>query len=151
MDIKIDIQLNQLGQGVISKTEGQDWFRQLSSAVQIEVLRRLVYFILQMGGSGRDAKPAIELSGLRKTYTPCQLLFKASEEPVGRKYFSAILTKIINLPESERSKSFDLLVSLFAVVDRNKREQGVCPEKYWWHRDLSKPIVVESIIDEFSD
>lgn len=150
MDIKLDIRLNQLGQGVISTAEGLDWFKQLSSEFQIEILRRLVYFILQMGGSGREAIPSIELSGLKKTYTPCQLLTNASAEPFGRKNFSAILTKIINLPEGERVKSFILLLSLFAVVDEKKRKQGIFPERYWWHRDLSQEQVVESIVREYS-
>ena len=73
MNIKTDVYLNQLGQGLISKVSGIEWFKVSSLDFQIDVLRRLVYFILQMGGVGSYAEVAVELSGLKATYTPCQL------------------------------------------------------------------------------
>ncbi len=150
MNIKNDIYLNQLSQGIVSKSNGLRWFCELPSEFQVEMLRRLVYFILQMGGSGSDVKEAIELSGLKKTYTPCQLLLKVAENSVGRKALSINLTKIIGLPKSERKRSFELLLSLASISDKKKRDKGISPDRYWWHRDLSKQEVIDAIVKEFS-
>ena len=147
MDLKTDIYLNQLAQGVIPLEEGKEWFSNLLTDLQLEVLRRLVFFILQAGAIGRDASMAVSSSPLKATFTPCQLLIKAGhEEPDGNQALKSYLAKVINLPELERMKSFLLLVSLFGVADRRKRESGLLPEKYWWHRDLSKQEVIDEII-----
>ncbi|GLS25727.1 DUF5958 family protein [Marinibactrum halimedae] len=146
MDIKTDIYLNQISQGVKPLNEAVEWFIS-AKEIQIEVLRRLIYFILQSGALGKDVESAISNSGLKPTFTPCQLLLKVfREEPNGNIMLSQSLSNIANLPESEREKSFKLLLAMFSIADKRKREKGLQPEKYWWHKDLSDVGVVEKIL-----
>lgn len=151
MDIELDIKINQLGQNLLSKSDGESWFKTLSIDYQKVVQQRIVYFTLQMGGTQKDIEEAIDLSGLKRTFTPCQLLLNCAMKTKGTKNFSSILNKIIHLPLNERLKSFNLLLSLFRVVYRKKRNTGLDPQKYWWYRDLSDSSVLESIVKEHMD
>ncbi len=150
MDIREDIYLNQLGQGIKPLTEGEVWFAGLTTEVQREVLRRLVFFILQAGGTSEDVEGAVKSTGLKRTFTPCQVLLKASqEEPHGNRRLSDALSRVVNLPAGEGHKSFKLLVALFTIADQRKRKKGLQPEKYWWHLDLSNEKVVETIVNDY--
>lgn len=152
MNIKSDIYLNQLSQNIVSQQEGCSWFNELDKDTQLKVLRRIMFFIMQSGARGKDAKAAITESQLKPTYTSCQLLLKAYEnEPEGNKLLSIQLSKVINLPENERCKSFLLLLNLFKIADKNKRKKGLSPDKYWWHHDLSSNEVISKILSEFID
>ncbi|NKC16808.1 MAG: hypothetical protein GKR94_32830 [Gammaproteobacteria bacterium] len=149
MSLEIEIYLNQLAQGIKSVNKAVEWFVDLADNFQLDVLTKLAFFILQAGGLGRDVEEAIFLSGLRKTYTPCQLLLKAQrDEPEGNILLKQVLTKAINLPENERQKSFRLLLALFSIADKRKRSRGLDPDKYWWHRDLSDDVIVDEILSE---
>jgi len=146
MDIKVDIYLNQISQGIKLTDEAVEWFIS-AKEIQPEILRRLIFFILQSGAIGRDAERAVSKSGLKPTFTPCQLLLKVfKEEPDGNTMLKRTLSTITNLPEAEREKSFKLLVALFSISDTRKREGGLQPDQYWWHQDLSDVGVVEKIL-----
>lgn len=147
MSMKTDVYLNQVAQCIKPLKEAIEWFANLAEEAQLLVLRQLVFFSLQSGAIGKDVKDAIFLSGLKPTFTPCQLLIKVlNDEPNGSMMLKATLAKVVNLPSSERVKSFRLLIALFEVADRRKRTQGLEPEKYWWHKDLSDEKVVEKIL-----
>lgn len=151
IDIKTEIYINQLSQNIKSQQEGITWFDGLSDDLQLEVLRKIVYFILQASARGKDVKTAIEDSKLKSTFTSCQLLLKAYlHEPEGNRLLSAQLAKIVNLPSNERHKSFILLISLFRIADKNKRAKGLEPDRYWWHQDLSDEQIVAKILAEYS-
>jgi hypothetical protein len=149
MCIETDIYINQLAQNIIPQQEGNVWFGDLTPDGQLDVLRRIVFFILQAGARGIDVESAINDCKLKSTYTPCQLLLKAfKQEPEGNKLLSTQLSKLVNLPVNERHKSFVLLISLFRLAEQKKREKGLKPDKYWWHRDLSNEQVINEIISE---
>jgi hypothetical protein len=150
MDIDIEIFLNQLAQGVKPIEIGKKWFLKRSDSEQSEILRHLVFFIIQAGAVGSDALSTIEKSSLKPTFTPCHLLLKAGkEEPLGNRSLRQALTKICSLPVSERWKSFVLLVNLLGVADYNRRNKNPNENRHWWHQDLSDETLLAKIRKEF--
>ena len=151
MDIKYQIFINQLSQGIHSVEEGIGWFEELTNQEQFEVIETLIFFLLQAGAVGSDVETAISESGMKSTFTPCQLLLKAHrEEPRGNHLMKQILIyKVLGLPANERLKTFRLLVHLFRVADIRKRAKGLEPMRLWWHRDLSKQEEIDQIISQY--
>lgn len=147
MDKKTEIFLNQLAQGIRPLKEGDIWFSTLMEDVQRDVLQTLVVFAIQAGAVGVDAESAIRASSLLSTYTPCVLLMKAAElDPKGGGELRQRLAQILNLPATERRKSFKLLVSLLGIADKRRRAKCGLPERHWWHRDLTDDTVVSEIL-----
>ena len=65
-------------------------------------------------------------SNLKPTYTPCVLLVK--------KPLKEAMAQIHNLPENELLKSFILLLSIFSIADKRRKEtecSGGC--NHQWH------------------
>jgi hypothetical protein len=137
MKLDNEIYLNQLAQGVLPVSAGVEWFGQHEASDQLDILRSLYYFVIQSGATKTDAENAVALSGLRASYTPCVLIVK------GR--ISEQISKILQLPKEEYTKSFRLLVSLLSISDA-KRRAG-CGEdcSHWWHRDLSQEDELQRI------
>jgi hypothetical protein len=148
MQIRTDIYLNQLALGIEPMEEGFAWFQQLSAEDKRGVLRRLVYFIAQSGAVGSDAMPAIELSKLKPTLTPCRILVAASaSDALGSGAIRSAASKLAALPDSEVEKSFSLLLALLGISgtrQRNLRHD----ETKWWHSDLSDPKVIEQLLSQ---
>lgn len=106
----------------------------------------MAFYILQGGGHGEDVESAINISLLKRTCTPSQLLLKAKEDPLSSSFLKVILRKIIGLPHFEREKSFVLLISMLHIVF-NKREVTENDKKYkWWVNDLSDESFVNEVI-----
>jgi hypothetical protein len=145
MKLNKDIFLNQLAQTVKSIDEGENWFEDLKQKEQFEVLAKIVFFILQIGVNENDLEKSICSSGLKPTYTPCQILIRVSEHEFT---IALALSKIINLREDERKKSFRLLIALFSQVLQRQLKESFQPERYWWHRDLSDVNTVREILKE---
>lgn len=147
MDLETEILLNQFAQGFKPMSAAEEWFVSHPEPLQQEVLRGLVHLAGQAGAVGRHVQMAIELSGLKSTYTPCVLLTRAAnrDEELSRALYEG-LAKVLALPSSEASKSFRLLLSLLAVADdeRRRHEGGIC-ERHWWHRALDDPAVIADI------
>jgi hypothetical protein len=147
MNIETIIYLNQLAQTIKPWDKGKEWFLSLPTDVQLEVLNTLSYLILQAGANGKDAELAVNFSSLKPAYTCCQLLLKVAKDgPIGSSVLQLMLSKIVNLPEYERGKSFICLIALFSVADKKRRKKGIFPDRYWWHRDLADEKVVQEII-----
>jgi uncharacterized membrane protein YebE (DUF533 family) len=70
---------------------------------------------------------AIESANLKSTFTPC-ILLKNAETP------EQSFDKLISLPDNEQEKSFLLMLSLFAIADKRRRET-VCLNEctHEWH------------------
>jgi hypothetical protein len=136
MSHEIDVKLNLISQGFISHKDAEDWFLVLDDTTQFYVIQRLVYFILQSGAKGSDAESAVVASGLKHTFTPCTLILSGP--------LKIQLSKIANLPASERKKSFRLLMTLYVLVDE-KRRNTECKMgcSHWWHNseELRKSLI----------
>lgn len=105
--------LNELAQGIRPLAQGVDWFEGLADTEQFEVLRDLAGFCIQARATSEDGPESIRRAGLRPTHTPAVL--------VTRERLIEQLTKIINLPQDERVKAFQLLIALLGVADDRRR------------------------------
>ena len=123
------IRLNQYAQGIKSIQDAKVWFSSIESNRQLEILRELSNLGLQAGARETDIPEAIINSGLKSTYTPCVLL--------SRKGMSIQLSKVLGLPTNEYLKSFLLLMALFSIADKRRRNT-ICKDgcSHWWHNDL---------------
>ncbi len=150
LDIRTEIYLNQLAQGIVPMDKGAWWFRHQDDDHQTDALRALASFATLAGATGLIAEAALARSGLRLTSAPAVLLGKAAKmNPLGSGGVAVALAKIIALPPDERPTSFTLLVTLLMEADERRRRR--CARRgcrHWWHRDLSDPAVVDRIVAE---
>ncbi|MFF7590496.1 DUF5958 family protein [Kitasatospora purpeofusca] len=105
--------LNELAQGMRPLDQGVNWFESLIDTEQFEVLRDLAGFCIQARALIEDGPESIRRAGIRPTHTPAVL--------ITRGHLAEQLTKIINLPQDERVKTFRLLVALLGVADERRR------------------------------
>jgi len=133
--------LNQAAQHAVAASAFEDWFRIMTLERQKIVLAKLVEMILQAKPGLEDGKVAVQVSGLKPTFTPCVLLSKGVQK--------SDLNKVVGLPESENLKAAVLLLEVFRQADcrRRQRECGN-EERHWWHRDLRDPRVVQEIFEQ---
>ena len=121
------VRLNGLAQGLRPLGQGVEWFEGLPVEGQFEVLRDLAGFCIQAGATVEDGPESVCLAGIRPTHTPAVL--------ISRGQLREQLEKIINLPQGERVRAFQLLVALLGVADKRRRElfcAGGCTHA--WHR-----------------
>jgi hypothetical protein len=115
------------------------WFDALTQSRQREILDELKLMVSQAKPVLDDGPAAVQASGLRSTFTPCVLL--------SRGYTLQVVTKIVGLPADEYRKSAALLLTLFAIADRRRREtQCASGCSHWWHRDLTDPAFVAAFL-----
>ena len=126
------LKLNQIAQGLVAWSEGMAWFRESPSTEKESILRDLANITIQSHPRAEEIEPAIQMAGLKHTFTPCVLVSKvhAPERAVH---------KILMLPEAEWEKSFQLLIALLSVADARRRathcDQGCSHD---WHQ-LRRP------------
>ncbi|MGA4979851.1 DUF5958 family protein [Streptomyces cinereoruber] len=118
--------LNGLAQGIRPLDQGVEWFEGLAGTEQFEVLRDLAGFCIQARALIEDGAKSIRRAGIRPTHTPAVL--------ITRGHLTEQLTKIINLPQDERVKTFRLLVALLGVADERRRAR-FCANGcgHFWH------------------
>ncbi len=115
-----DLVINKAAQGIITKEEAIEWFRSLSPEDQSRAVNHVWYCTTQASPGRMEIDAAIVDSGLKRTYTPCVLLKRAEEK--GETLRSA-LSKIRSLePDYDRERAFILLLSLFTIADKRRRE-----------------------------
>lgn len=147
MTIELEICLNQIAQEVVPPDEALQWFNNFEHDEQMGMFQILLFINLQAGALADDADQAVSRSGLRPTFTPCVLLYKAQRmQPHSQPALQQVLWKIANLPANEKEKSLHLFVALFQVADARRRERCFQPERHWWHRELSDENVVAEIL-----
>ena len=97
------------------------------------MLRDLASIAHQAHLRAEEVGPAMQLAGLKPTFTPCVLVSKGASP---EKAFH----KIASLPEAEWEKSFRLLLGLLSIADARRRAthcaQGCSHE---WHQMRSSP------------
>lgn len=110
-----EVRLNRIAQGSVPVKEGIEWFDALARDEQQSVLRTLAYITSQSHPLAKEVEPAISQAGLKLTFTPCIMVLKAPLPEKG-------CQRLPDLPPDEWSKSFRLMVALFALADRRRRE-----------------------------
>ena len=112
---EIELQLNRIAQGSVSVPDGVSWFEGVTQDQQQSVLRTLAYITSQSHPLAAEVDAAIAQAGLKPTFTPCVMVRKA---PIPEKGCLALS----GLPPEEWVKSFRLMVALFTLADRRRRE-----------------------------
>jgi hypothetical protein len=123
-----ELEINKAAQGLLNRENILEWFRSLPSLEKKKVLKSLEMCTNQSHPLKSEVDQAIYDSGLKATFTPCVLLKKA-EVP------EKITYKISSLPENEQEKAFRLLLSLFTIADKRRREtqcSNGCSHE--WHK-----------------
>ena len=99
--------INQISQNIIPFEEGMNWFGDLEEIDQLSVLHDLRICYEQSHPTDEIVKLGLHKSKLKSTFTPCVLILKFQMRQA--------LVKIMELPKSERIKSFCLLMSIFSI------------------------------------
>jgi len=110
-----ELQLNRIAQGLVSVPEGIAWFEALAPDEQQSVLRILAYITSQSHPLSAEVEVAIGQALLKPTLTPCVMVLKAPLPETG-------CQKLPALPSDEWVKSFRLMIALFSLADRRRRE-----------------------------
>lgn len=126
--------LNKVAQDVVPLEAAVADFTQLPLPERREALRRLVVMVDQAHPRPTEIEVAIVASGLRPTFTPCVMLtvLKTPQTSPLRQQ----LTRMVQLPETELGKAFVLLIHVFRVADKRRREDCGSQCQHWWHQDL---------------
>lgn len=139
MNVDENIKLIQFSQNLITIKElGKDF---ISKDIQSkkEYLRQLIFLLVQIHPKQEDIDKAIDLTGMKRTYTPFVMIKKGISQ--------SSLDAMINLPDHEVDKVFYLFAALYKVAyerEKNKINNQDNPYK-WWFSDLSDEEVREKI------
>lgn len=122
--------LNLIAQNRIPLEDGLCWFETYDRDGKLDILRSLNSCVLQAHPNINDVAPAIELVGIKETYTPCVMIKK---DVIGLSSIKG-LRGIDKLKDFDLSRAFLLLVGLLAVAD-GRRRSTFCKEgcSHWWH------------------
>jgi hypothetical protein len=122
-----EMMINRLAQGLVPTDQGILWFSALPLDERLKALTAVRLCCDQSLPQSSDIDAAIALAGLRPTFTPCVMLKKATEP-------RSALWPITRLPEDEHLKVFKLLLALFTIADKRRRETW-CKDgcQHEWH------------------
>lgn len=144
MTFEEEILLNKYGQGLISPLILIDEFNEKDLPSKRNYLEDIIYyFILQSKAVESDISTAIEMSGLKHTYTPCIMIRKGLD--------SHNLELIAKLPNNEISKVFILFISIFKVAYQRKFLTEKNNPNKWWYWDLSNEENLDQIRKMLND
>lgn len=124
---EIELTINQIAQEFLSIKTGLSWFDRHTEINNGEaVLLKISNFIQQAHPRPNEIDEAIETSELNPTLTPCVIL---KSKPLNE-----ALNKIVHLPKNEQLKSFKLLIKLFSIADKRRRDTE-CKDgcQHEWH------------------
>lgn len=143
MKLEYEILFNKFGQNLLSSRELTENFNLKDIMEKRLILNELIFLIQQSKPIDNDIDHAIEISTLKKTYSPCMMLKK------GIAIYN--LKKISLLPESELPKVFLLFISLFKVAYSRRYEiEKNHPDK-WWYWDLSDEKNINKITQKYTE
>ena len=139
--LEYEITLNRIRQELIQVDDGLSWLESLSDTDQRTVLQVLAHSAMQAGATSDDVPQAIANAKIKPTHTPAVLLQKQT--------LSVGISKLLQLPATERKKSFRLLMALFVLAD--SRRVGSCGEdcSHWWHKDLGDEHYVAELREKY--
>lgn len=110
-----EIIINKISQDKIGFDDGLAWFDKLDLFNQKGIIQKLIYFIQQSHPDKESIDLGLEIAPIIKTMTPA-ILLKTQE------HYNLALNKIANLPDSEIRKSFIVLISVFKIADKRRRD-----------------------------
>jgi hypothetical protein len=105
MKLEQELLFNQFAQGLLEDSELVLQFESLNIENKRKILREIENLITQSKCIFDDIKEAIVKSKLKPTFTPCIMIQRGLNH--------GNFQKIINLPENELTKVFNLFIYLF--------------------------------------
>jgi hypothetical protein len=135
---ELDIEINQVAQGLKEMSEFLATVESLAEEEERSILRRVIALALQAGAADGDVAAALDRCGVRATRTTAVLLAK------GR--IDIQLAKISALPRAELHDGLRLSMALLAIAD-DRRRRTLCANgcHHWWHRNLRDDVVLARI------
>lgn len=138
MTIDDQILINKFGQSLLRIQDIVTHFHSLDIDGQRNLLKDIVYLLIQTRPKEADLDLAIEIGKLRPTFTPVVKLKKGGLVP-------HVFRELLNLPENEWEKVLILLLSIYKIsygrileIEKNN------PDK-WWFQDLSDESFITRI------
>lgn len=121
-----ELNINKIAQGILTLNEGLEWFDESTPEYRNKIMHSLDLCIYQSHPTTEDIEEGIKNSNLKETYSPCVLIRK--------KPFNEVRQKILKMPELDLRRGFILLLSVFGVADKRRRETH-CKEgcTHDWH------------------
>ena len=108
------LRINKIAQRMISFEEGVQWFDEAASEYRGKIMQALDICVWQSHPTVEDIEEGIRISGLKETYSPCVLIRK--------KPFNEVRQRILRMRELDQRRGFILLLSVFSVADKRRRE-----------------------------
>jgi hypothetical protein len=146
MNIDHAILFNRCAQGVVSISDLIDFVHSLSSSEREHFLSGLITCVDQARPMAEDGHAAVQASGLSITRTPCVMVSKNVSHHQLRRMADL-------LDRRDFDEALSLLVHLYAIADRRRREvecSGNKPERHWWHLDLSNEDVIRWVRHQYN-
>ncbi|MEU5659961.1 DUF5958 family protein [Streptomyces sp. NPDC047737] len=115
--------VNEVAQGLRTLNDGSSWFSALSQAERRAVLQEVGGYAMQAHITAADGQVGVARSGVKPTANPSVMI--CMDPP--RYGFAA-------RPADEHVKAFRVLVSVFSVADKRRRQtfcKGACGHP--WH------------------
>lgn len=139
MDIRTEIYLNQVAQGISPEAEGLRWFMSLpTDEERQDTLRWLAHACDQAGVVDEDIEPAVVRSGISPDSRPVQVLQDGMPKDQ--------VWKVARLSMGDWVDCFRLLLATLSVSDGRRRKE-FCSQgcSHWWHKNLADMTLVEHI------
>ena len=108
------LRINKIAQRMISFEEGVQWFDEAAFEYRDKIMQALDICVWQSHPTVEDIEEGIRMSGLKETFSPCVLIRK--------KPFNEVRQKILKMRELDQRRGFILLLSVFSVADKRRRE-----------------------------
>ncbi len=137
------IRMNQLVRTSIDVEEFRTWYQSLSIGEQVALVLALVEFSLEAGAREDDVREAIAKANSEKQSG--RMLELVHPESRFYLFFAWMQTA----SAEDRLEIFNVAIYMFGLAERrvfSKETKESC--NHWWHRDLSNPAVVQSLLED---
>ena len=147
MSLQNVIRVNQLVRGRIDIEGFKDWYSQLSTQEQHDLINCLHEFAYQAGANEQTWAKALTLAGLGNDVVLAQNIQSFHVLEIGLHLTGDFRRWTEDLSDDDRYASFIILVYLFGVAEGSVfRNETMDSCNHWWHRDLLDSRVVEAIL-----
>jgi hypothetical protein len=134
------ILINKWSQGVIEDRVILDFIAEKSKDDLVSFLVSCGELARQASACSADAEEAIKQVPFKRTRSACVILGKGVSMQTYR--------KLEALKFNDGKDAALLLLFLFKNADKRRREKDQV-DHHWWHRDLSDPVVVAKIKNDY--
>ena len=143
------IKINQLVRGRIDIDGFKEWYRQLSTHEQLDLINYLHEFAYQAGANDHTWADVLSLAELGRDVVIAQNIKSFHVAELGLHLTGDFHSWLENLSEDDRYTTFVILVYLFGLAEGSVfRNETINSCNHWWHRNLLDSRVVEAILGD---